>query len=64
MPQIRGSQYRESLEEAGYILVKTWRSMAVLADQDGKRELWQRNPDYSGYVVTINGIGYEFICSL
>jgi hypothetical protein len=64
----RGSQTRESYVDAGYRLVATWpdvdRGSVVLQDASGKRELWQRNPHYAGHVVTINGIGYEFVTSL
>jgi hypothetical protein len=64
----RGSQSRESYQDAGYRIVATWpevdRGHVVLMDETGKRELWVRRPDYAGYVVTINGIGYEFVRSL
>lgn len=64
----RGSQTRETLASAGMRIVACWpetdRGTVVLADADGKRELWSRNPHYAGYVITINGIGYEFIRSL
>jgi hypothetical protein len=63
-----GSQIRESYQDAGYRIVGTWpdvhRGTIVLEDEDGKRELWARNPHFAGYVVTIGGVGYEFVRSL
>lgn len=63
-----GSQTREPLEETEYRLVATWPDVhighVVLADEAGRRELWAQSDSFAGYVVTINGIGYEFIRSL
>ncbi len=66
-----GSQFRETLAEAKYTLV-AWagddgdedRSQVVLADEDGKQELWGRNDHHSGWTVEIDGVGYEFCHSL
>jgi len=65
----RGSQIREPYNEAGYIISSTWpdcdRGNIVLTDiETGKKELWTINNNYSGYVITINDIGYEFLRSL
>ncbi len=57
-----GSQNRELLVESGYSLVKLNKNEAVLRDKaTGRLELWQRNNHHSGYVIEIQGIGYEFV---
>ncbi len=63
--EIRGSQRRESLEEAGYrIFGNPIHDDVVLEDiETGHRELWQKNDDFAGYVVVIDGVGYEFVRS-
>lgn len=38
---------------------------AILEVTDtGKQELWVESDDFAGYVIEIDGIGYEFIRSL
>lgn len=65
---VRGSQRREPLEETDYRIVKTWpdvdRGTVILEDETGKRELWVKHDDHAGYVVVINGKGYEFVGSI
>ena len=65
----RGSQSREPLNESGYVIDATWpdvdRGSIVLRDvETGKRELWHLSDDYAGYVIEIEGCGYEFGRSL
>ena len=64
----KGSQNREPIEDTEYHIVKTWpevsRGHVVLEDETGRRELWVKNDHYSGYVIVINGKGYEFVRSL
>jgi hypothetical protein len=59
-----GSQYRETLEEAGYWIVDNSSDETILADEDGKLEVWVENNHYAGWVLEINGIGYEFVRSV
>jgi len=64
--EIIGSQTREDIKDAPYVFKE------YLEDQDvvlfncvtSKRELWTRNDSYAGYVVVIEGIGYEFCKTL
>lgn len=57
-----GSQYRETLEEAGYRLVSKNDEYALLENKDtNKLELWAEKDDYAGYVIEIDGVGYEFV---
>ncbi|MFC1718227.1 hypothetical protein ACFL6S_31515 [Candidatus Poribacteria bacterium] len=61
-----GSQIRETLEEAGLEFIRwSWAGKeAILRDiESRKQELWAASDDYAGYVVEINGIGYEFLRS-
>ena len=57
-----GSQTRESLKEASYVLEKIRENGEVILFNkvDGCFELWVANDSYAGYVVEIDGIGYEF----
>lgn len=56
-----GSQIRESLRESGYKLVKKSGKEAILQDkEDGHHELWVKRDDFAGYVIVINGVGYEY----
>lgn len=68
MRETRGSQTRESYTDAGYRIVSMAatldRMSVVLEDETGKRELWRCSDGFAGYVVTIGGIGYEFIRTL
>jgi hypothetical protein len=60
-----GSQYREDLFEAGYSLHKRVTEDEVILKDDfnGQLERWTRNDDYAGYVIEIDGEGYEFVRS-
>jgi hypothetical protein len=65
-----GSQYRETLAEAGYTFIR-WeggeedpKAEAIIADADGKQERWVRCDDSAGWTVEIERIGYEFVHSL
>lgn len=56
-----GSQIRETLEESGMVLIKKYKDEAYLKEiSTGKIELWMRHGHFSGYVVEIDGCGYEF----
>ena len=61
-----GSQTREPLNESGYKLVETrdGQKDAILENTLNWRELWTKSDDFSGYVIDIFGIGYEFVMSL
>jgi hypothetical protein len=58
-----GSQKRELLSESGMKLHKRLSKTEVeLKDKtDGNIELWSLNDHFAGYVIEINGKGYEFI---
>jgi hypothetical protein len=65
----RGSQNREPIEDTSYVILKTWPQVdlghVVLRDADtGRDELWVKRDDYAGYVIEINGRGYEFVRGL
>ena len=60
------SQVRETLEESGCSLVALTPhdGEVILKDNDLKTfQVWQRRDDYAGYVIVINGVGYEFVRS-
>lgn len=61
-----GSQNRDTLEDSGMRFVCRRSSTdIVLRDQDtGIEELWVERDDYAGYVIEIDGVGYEFVRSL
>jgi hypothetical protein len=64
---ITGSQNREPLEESGLHMHKRISRNEVILERDdspGDYELWYRRDDFSGYVITINDIGYEFVRSV
>lgn len=56
-----GSQIRETVEEAGYeFIVMADRDTIILADENGRQELWTANDHHAGYTVEWKGVGYEF----
>lgn len=61
-----GSQIRENIENTDYTIDViegdeiTGRN-AFLLTADGKYELWTERDDFAGYVIIINGVGYEFV---
>lgn len=59
-----GSQKRETLEEAGYEIVNLGPVSAILRDKESEKlELFFKNDHASGWVVEIDGVGYEFVTS-
>jgi len=67
MTQQIGSQHREQIEETDY---KVWEHVEgsdeiILQDTETLNlEYWHRNDDFAGYVVEVDGVGYEFARSL
>ena len=61
---IQGSQIRETLAASGMTLVSTGQGHVTLQGGNGIRELWSQNDSYAGYVIEIDGMGYEFVRSL
>ena len=58
-------QVRESLEKAGFELVEKNGDEVILKEIETLNlELWVKSDDAAGYVVEIDGIGYEFVSSL
>jgi hypothetical protein len=59
----RGSQIREPLADTDYELVSRPNKSDVLLREKGsdKLELWTERDDYAGYVIEIDGVGYEFV---
>ena len=57
------NQHREPLEATGMKLIHQAGAVAVLQDKD-RLEVWRENDNYSGYVVEIDGKGYEFVYSV
>lgn len=58
-----GSQNRETLKEAKAVLIKMIGDDAVVMESDGFK-LYSMNNHFAGYVLEIDGVGYEFQCSL
>lgn len=61
-----GSQIREKIEDTQYTIDviegdKITGHNALLLTADGKLELWTEKDDYAGYVIVIDGVGYEFV---
>jgi len=66
MVQTRGSQKRITIEESEQTIHEFWGDgMVVLyyAPKD-TYELWRLKDDYAGFVIDIDGRGYEFIRQL
>ena len=56
-----GSQYRETLSEAGYKLDKKLAyGEVVLINEFNCPEIWFKNDDAACHVIEIDGEGYEF----
>lgn len=58
---VHSSQTRENIEDAEYRVIKWNDESVILEDSIGNWSLWYSNDNYSGYVIVINGIGYEFV---
>jgi len=60
--ETRGSQKREKIKKLPYRVLK-WldNGEVILREDTGKKELWVENDHFSGYVIEINHIGYEFV---
>jgi hypothetical protein len=53
------------LSESGMQLVSGPDSNGeVLLEDNGRIEVWAENDDFAGYVIEIDGVGYEFVSSL
>jgi len=63
MPRV-GSQYRENLEDTGYLVRGKVDGAVVLQKPGSPLEHWRPNDQYAGYVVVIDGIGHEFVDSI
>lgn len=60
-----GSQKREILADTEYTLILLNGNAAFLLNNStNKKELWQQNDHFAGYVIEIDGIGYEFITTV
>jgi hypothetical protein len=56
-----GSQFRQTLSQAGYKLVKyLGDGEVILQNEDGGHELWFKHDDNAGWTIEIRGVGYEF----
>lgn len=62
----RGSQTRDTLLESGYRIHSKRGSGEIVLENivDGNREVWAANDHFAGYVIEIDGIGYEFVYTL
>ena len=62
-----GSQTRDKLEDTEYEFIQ-WqdmsRSVLLKNTATGNYEQWDRNDDFAGYVIEINGIGFEFVTTV
>ena len=60
-----GSQTRQELEYSDYKLYQRINAEEViLMAYDGVLQFWVANDQYAGYVLEIDGIGYEFVSSV
>jgi len=60
-----GSQTRENIETTDYVIVQKSGNEVIVYDKDADNyELWVKRDDYAGYVIDIDGIGYEFAHSI
>ena len=61
-----GSQIREKLEDSDMVLyAHVSECEVILEDQQSRNiELWTKNDHFSGYVIEIDGAGYEFVRTL
>ncbi len=61
--KVIGSQIRETLEQAGSVLIATTPTgEAFVQDQNGGPiELWSQHDHHAGYTLEIGGIGHEFV---
>ena len=66
-----GSQTRERIEETEYVVdyidpvdQESYRDAFLVNTTTGKREKWTENDDYAGYVIEIDGVGFEFVTEL
>lgn len=60
-----GSQNRDELADSGYTVNRFLPcGDVILQNENGKLERWTPNNDFAGYVVEINGLGYEFVSSI
>ena len=59
----RGSQIRETLEEANCHLVGTLPNGGVIVfDHDtNKADVYQEHDDHAGWTLEIEGVGHEFV---
>ncbi len=57
---------REAIEETEYRLVSPDLEGGVILEEkdSGNRSLWFSSDDFAGYVVEIDGVGYEFVRSI
>ena len=57
-----GSQNREKIEDTEYEVYRVCaHGEVILHDTEMNRyEVWAKNDNFAGYVLEINGIGYEF----
>lgn len=66
----RGAQTRDTLEEADYVIVegpigkKGERKVLTKDRATGRCELWKENDNFVGYVLEIDGTGYQFARSV
>ena len=60
------SQNRETLEQAGYVLHSRINADEVILTEvdSGQTQLFARNDTFSGWVVVVDGEGYEFVSSV
>jgi len=56
------SQVRERLEDSGRTLIALHlNGRQALLNYNGSCELWTLNDHYAGYVIEIDGKGFEFV---
>jgi hypothetical protein len=59
-----GSQMREKIEDTDLRVIMSEVDQIIAEDEGGNRELWVLNDDFAGYVLVVNGLGYEFVRSV
>ena len=58
-----GSQRRSTLKEEGYSLVALVEESAIVRNPCEEEELWTKNDNGAGFILDINGVGYEYVTS-
>lgn len=57
------NQIRVNIKEKGYSLLHKDGRDIILENEEGGQELWTERDDFAGFVLVVDGTGYEFVRS-